>query len=420
MSVRPMKWLGVIVLIGILAFAATVHAETPVVKTSIGSMSIFGNFQAGFNYYIGDEVLGSVTDTKGNAAPGAVDRGKDLEFRLRLIRFGFKGFILQDKITYFLQIEGNSNEAVQLRDAQLGFKYIPYTTFLIGRYLPHFQYWTPIHTGKTFFVEYPMMNQFFGIQRHTGFDIAFNHKYVDAYLGVYNGHDFRNMAAVLNPTDRVDANGDALGLGNPAWNTDENTAKDIYFSVDGKPIKGLDIWAGVWYGTPLDYYENDEGELIAHNATITAFDAGAGYVADWGLRIWAEFFMSQLSYDSAYFNNGSKEDRADDTYELNSMSYYVRLGYNIKSVSGVPLEFLVQYDYLDPDTLNDEEKHGADDERTEITGGVNYYIQDYNAMIYLNYIAKMEAYKDLLNKAGDDVQDGLDNDEIRVLFQVSF
>ncbi|MCP4583468.1 MAG: hypothetical protein GY839_17810 [candidate division Zixibacteria bacterium] len=152
--------------------------------------------------------------------------------------------------------------------------------------------------------------------------------------------------------------------------------KDIYFNVNGKPIDGLDIFAGIWYGSPADYFENDEGELIAHNATMMAINGGAGYIADFGLRAWAEIFYGDLAYDSAQAPDGS-QDRDDDTYELNSMSYYIRLAYNIESVSGVPLEFLVQYDYLDPDTLNDEDKHGYKDEFTHVTGGINYYIKDW-------------------------------------------
>ena len=401
------------ILLLLFATAGTAAADVEVVKTGFGTMSLTANFQAGFNWYLGDETLGTTTDGQGNTVFQAQDRPSDMEFYLKRARLGFKGEVVEDKVKYFLQLEGANEDAVQMLDLKVGFKYIPFTTIWIGRFLPHYQHWTPKHTGRLYMIDYPLAYQFFGVQRHTGLDIAFNHQYVDINLGVNNGHNYNNYMAVLDPGDRT-----LTALGNQTWN-EENTAKDIYFNVNGKPIQGLDIFAGLWYGTPLDYFENDQGELLAHNASVLAIDAGFGYVADYGVRLWGEFFYSMLTYDSGSPPDGSL-DRADDTYELTSMSYCVRAGYSIEHVSGVPMEFLVQYDFLDPDILNDEDKHGADDELTYVTAGVNYYIKDWHAMLYLNYIYKMEAWKDVVNLAGDDTQDGIFNDELKILAQIAF
>jgi hypothetical protein len=403
----------IIPVIAVIVFliAANAAAEVEVVKTGYGSMSVGANFQVGFNYYIGDEQL----DT--TAAAQAVDRPEDMEFYLKRVRLAFKGDVIDQKVKYFLQFEAKDQEGVDLADVKVGFKYIPFTTIWFGRFLPHFQHWTPQNTARLYLVDYPLAYQHFGVQRHTGLDIEFNHDYVDINLGVNNGHNFNNYTNYLEPQDR------GLGtLGTQTWG-DENTAKDIYFNVNGKPADGLDIFAGLWYGTPLDFFEDDEGELIAHNATLMAVNAGVGYVADYGVRLWGEFFYSQLTYDSVASNNVDI-DRLDDTYELTSMSYYVRAGYSIESVSGVPLEFLVQYDWLDPDTANDMELDGhamsEQDDLTYITAGINYYLSDWHAMLYLNYIYKQEQWEDVLNKAGDDTQTGIANDELKFVAQIAF
>ena len=41
-------------------------------------------------------------------------------------------------------------------------------------------------------------------------------------------------------------------------------------------------------------------------------------------------------------------------------------------------------------------------------------------MIYLNYIHKIETREDVLNLAGDDTQTGLNNDEVKILWQIAF
>ena len=397
-----------------MSLASLASADMEVVESSFGSMVLSGNFQAGFNFYIGDEQLNE-------ANYQAADRSSDMEFYLNRVRFVVMGQVVDEKVKYFMQLEAANQAGVQLADMKLGFSYIPYTTIWVGRWLPHFQHWTPVHTGRHFLIDYPLAHQFFGVQRHTGLEVEFNHEYVDIYLMVNNGHNYNNFLAVVDPGNRVGADGSALDtLGNQGWN-EENSAKDIYFTVNGKPTKGLDIFASVWYGTPVDYFENDQGELIEHNASFIALDGGVGYVADYGVRLWAEVFYSMMNFDSGAPPDGST-DRLDDTYELTSMSYYVRAGYNLKHVSGVPMEFLVQYDWLDPDTLNDDQKHAASetDELTYITAGINYYIQDYHAMLYLNYIYKMEAWEDVANKAGDDTQNGINNDILKFMAQIAF
>ena len=409
------KLIFIFTIAALLAFGTTAFAEEAV-NTGFGSLTIGGFFQAGFNFYVGDEL----PETQYTPAGAATDRYEDFEFVLKRARLIFKGHIIDEKIMYFTQTQWEKQSGAAVLDAKMGFKYIPYTTIWLGRILPQFTWW--LSSAKLALIDRPLLSGYWhNVQRQTGFDVAFSHDYVDANFGVFNGRNFGNMAGVLSPGDRtaVDANGNAA-LGNATWE-DENTGKDIYLNVIGKPIAGLKIWAGLWYGMPLDYMEVDEGENVAHNASVMAIDAGAEYMADFGLRANAELLYATLSYDSAP-ETDPEGDRADDTYELTSMGYYVLLGYNLKSVTGVPLEFLVQYDYLDPDTMNDEDKHPASetDALTYVTGGVTYYIEGHHAKLQLNYVYKMEEWEDVANKKGDDTQDGVSNDVIKFQAQVAF
>jgi len=411
------KTLIFIVTVLLIAFAQGAFADAEVVTASFGTMSLSGNLQVGYNWYIGNESYGRGP----NGESQAVEGPSDMEFYLKRVRLVWKGQVIDEKVKYFVQLENAKQTGVELADIKLGFKYIPYTTVWVGRFLPHFMHWTNKHTGRLYLIDYPLSYRYFGIQRHTGIDIDFNHQYIDITLSVTNGHNYNNMAASLMPAGRVDSNGNALDtLGPQTWG-DENTAKDIYFRVDGKPIKDMNISAAVWYGSPLDYFENDQGDKIEHNATAMAINGAFVYNPEWGLRLAGEVLYSTLSYDSQILDaNGDLVDRDDDTYELKGLSYYARAGYNIETVSGVPFEFLIQYDHLNPDLEDDEEIHGYQDEETNITAAVNYYLMDYHAMIYLNYIHKIETREDVLNLAGDDTQTGLNNDEVKILWQIAF
>lgn len=426
------KSVALVVGIVVLGFVGIGFADVEVVKTGYGSLTIGANFQVGFNWYLGDELLGELTDENGNVqfdsdgnpVRQAKDRESDMEFYLKRARLVLKGSVISEKVKYMLQLEGKSETGVQLADMKLGFKYIPFTTIWVGRYLPHFQYWTPINTGRLYLIDYPLMYDLFGVQRHIGLDIAFNHQYVDICAAIYNGHDYNNMYQYLQPDGRpVDAEGNQT-LGNQDW-SEENTAKDYMFSIDGKPIDNMHIFAGLWYGNPLDYFEYDNGDAIEHDAAVLAVNGGFGYIPSWGLRLWAEVFYSQLRFDPDMVDPNDQVglvSRNEDTIAIDSISYYVRLGYNLEHHTGVPIEFLVQYDWLDPDMENNKTVHvwSDQDELTEITAGMNLYLADWHAMMYINYIARLEAWKDVRTKDNKNMRTGIENDELKVMWQVAF
>jgi hypothetical protein len=256
------------------------------------------------------------------------------------------------------------------------------------------------------------MNNFLGVQRQTGLNVGVNHKYFEIDFGAFNGRNEPSLS--LNPADR---GGAPLGLNSQTQWRDENTAKDAYASAAIKPLDGLRIFGGYWYGRPLDYFETKDGERTAHNADIGIINGGACYYSPVGLSLWAEVMSEHVRFDS-HTSTDPNVSRTSDTFEYDALSYYGMAAFNFKN-QGVPFEIVGRYDFLDPDTMNDAKKHGKDDEETDITAGFNYYIQSYYAMLALNYIYKSEN-AEVLNKKLDDTQSGVANDEIEFQVQVAF
>jgi len=103
------------------------------------------------------------------------------------------------------------------------------------------------------------------------------------------------------------------------------------------------------------------------------------------------------SNEDGYTHNSTVED-------LKSMGFYGHAEYKVNEQFGV----LGRFDHLDPNTDGDAKA----DAWTWITFGVNHYIDSWNAMIYLNYIMKMEQ---------DDwgATETIKNDVVMLQFQVA-
>ncbi|NLH47310.1 MAG: hypothetical protein GX444_01760 [Myxococcales bacterium] len=386
-------------------------AEQQSVNAGFGSATLNGLFKAGFNYYVGDETLGA--DKDGN--PQAMDNGKDMEFTVNYFQLGVNGWVVDKHVTYLATMTADTTAgSVSLLDLKLGFLYIPYTGIYVGRIKPDMTYHGTINSGTFKTIEMPLMNRnIFGRQRQTGLNLNLDTKYLAANLGVYNGRQYTPALIAPGGTDPV-GNVDYL---------DQNTGKDIHFGLIGKPpVEGLNIRANLWYGTPLDANEVKDGELTNHNVSVMFLNGGVDYLAPFGLTLIGELFYGTYAWDSKDPATNFEDDRADDTYELTTMSYYLMAGYNFGPVFEVPVEIVARYDYLDPDTLNDKEKHPASeqDALTDIVGGVNYYIKGYNAMLSLNYIYRGEEWEKVLTKKGDDDQTGIANDQLKLQAQVMF
>lgn len=421
-----MKKLLVILIVATMVFAATNAFAANEVKTKIGALTIGATFKAGLNYYIGDEYL---------SGGQAMDRESDMTFTINTFLVKFGGWVLDERVTYlaiifakdgsFNAITGvddednpvmgsyKDNQGLQVLDMKLGFHYIPYTGIYVGHMLPAMTYFNnlPAHFFKT--IEQPLMNTYvFPRTRQTGLNFGLVSPYIEANLGIYNGRQFMPARAPV---------GARLPMGNTTY-VDQNTAKDIHFGVIGKPpVDGLKVRANLWYGMPVDEFENDEGELIAYNATVMFINAGVDYLAPFGLTAVFDLLYGTYAWESTLPPFVDTADRDDDTFDLTTMSYYLMAAYNFGPLFEVPVEVLLRYDYLDPDTLNDEDLGlGYKDALTDITAGVNYYIEGYNAMLSLNYIYHGEEWEEITNKAGDDTQDGISNDTIKLQAQVAF
>lgn len=411
-------WGLAIVLLG----AGVASADMEPVKVGFGSLQLSGLFQAGFRYYIGDEYAATrdvdlnhdgeiAADGTESNIPAAMDRTSDMEFYVRRARIAFKGTIVDERVGYFFQTEFVDNESYVL-DARLAFSYIPYTTISIGRFVPKFTYWAPMNKAYTYLIELPQMNDFLGVQRQTGVNVGVFHKYFEVDFGAFNG---RNEPGIpINPVDRAGA---PLGTNTQdVWN-DENTAKDVYAAFAIKPVDGLRIFGGYWYGMPLDYFEEKDGDMVAHNAKVGIVNGGAAYLANFGLHLWGEAMYQTVRFDSSPSTDPNGE-RPDDTFEYSALSWYAMAGYNFKN-SGVPFEVLARYDSLDPDTTNDEKTHGDKDAVTHLTAGFNYYIEDFFAVMSVNYIYKAEEVE-LLDKKLVEDQTGVFNDELELQMQIHF
>lgn len=415
-----MKKLMVIAVAMLMVFGATTvfAADEEAVKTGIGSLKVSGAIKAGFNYYIGNEQLGQIqtagADTPDDVsddtyAAGVTDRGTDMEFVMNFVTLGFKGWVIDERIQYYIALSGTTQD-VSVCDAWMSFNYIPYTAIRVGYQLPSMTYWNNLPTTQFQTIDSPLMNRtIFTRQRETGLAFLLATKYIDATLGFFNGRQYNYYFAL--PTGATDP------LGSGTFSGDQNNGKDIHLGVIGKPpVDGLNLHAHLWYGTPEDYEEVEDGEITEHNATVMMINFGADYLAPFGLTAIFDFLYAMYNWEDKVVDT----ERTDDTYEFTAMSYYLQVGYNFGPVFEVPVEIILRYDYLDPDTMNDEEKHGDKDALTDIVGGINYYIKGYNAVLSMNYIYHGEEYEDVMNLAGDDVQDGVANDELKLQAQIAF
>ena len=168
------------------------------------------------------------------------------------------------------------------------------------------------------------------------------------------------------------------------FSEDKNDAKDVLLGVDlMKPIPASKIHVGVnaWLGNLL----MSEADDIA----TTIFGGVLEYLGD-QIEVGGEFLMR------------TTESGVEGVDDVSSMGFYGQAKYMFNPEWAV----LGRYDNVDPNTDVD------DDAETWITLGVNHYINSWHAMIYLNYIMKMEQ-----NDWGAD--EAFDNDLIVLQFQVA-
>jgi hypothetical protein len=454
-----------------VAFADDKKDDQGAVNTSLGQLSVYGTFKAGFNYNVGNQELQVGTPTTSTDKKTGITtvtqplqaaiRNSDMSFSVDWFELGVKGWVLDKGVTYAISVLGVDNatsysggnpvSTIQVLDMKLGFHYIPYVGIYIGRIIPAFCYYNSIPAAAYKTIEQPFINQYMvPSDWQTGLNLGLVTDYVDANLGVYNGRQFNPQ--VLGVWGFL-PQGAANPVGNPATNWgDQNTAKDIHFGVIGKPLAGMGkehvddmrIRASLWYGMPLDGFKKDSSNnVVAHNAAVTMINADLDYLGPFGLTVIGEVLYAQYVWDKKLPPNfttdrlGMWTGKADSTANtLTSLSYNLMAAFNFGPLFRVPIELLVRYDWFDPDTLNNAKQRptSVNDQLTDLTGGFNYYIKSYSAMIRLDYIHHMQQWKtysvntspttvyqmNMENVRGNGNQVGIQDDELKLEAQVSF
>ena len=349
-----------------LFVASVACAQMADIKVGKGDLKIGAILQAGLDYSLADDTT----------ATGA--QNVNGQFTLNRARFLFWGTIVPDKVKYFVQTE--TRNGVGALDYKMTFvDYIPQTEITVGRFLPSFTYYMPRHTGKLDMINYPLFliasktpegvkGNFwdYAMWRQTGVQIT---------TKVENFADWAFTGGLFNgPADNI---------------ADNNDAKDVLLRADFMPktdFGKIVIGGHAWLGNLLLADDEDcaynrfgfFGVLMHEKATVVA-----------------ELVMG--SDEEAHFDAAKNEwtDRS-------SMGFYGHAEYKVNPEIGI----LGRFDFFDQNTDVD------DNAWTWITFGVNYYIESYNAMMYLNFIHKEEQ-----NDWG--AKESLDNDVIQLQFQVS-
>lgn len=356
-----------------LLVVSLVSAEMAEIKVGKGTLKMGGILQAGYTYHLEDL------------------EGFD-SFTLNRARFLFWGDIVPDKVKYFVQLDHRGGTSVL--DYKARFFYIPKTEIAVGRFLPNFTLFMPVSTAKLEMINYPLTTQKFAVWRQVGIQTTTKTEYIDFNLGVLNGADQPNNFS------------------------DNNDAKDFLLRADIKPpIEQATVRFGgyAWIGMALPTYTMFGGTDSAitytfPEETLERNRFGGFAKVDYKvteqvtLKFRGEFLMASTE--------SLCDTLIDSVTSVDAQAFFIHLGVQpcLKS------EFLVRYDYYDPNTdMSYEAGVTADDEISWITGGVNYYLEGLNSMFYLNYIHKMESGK---NADGSDRK--VDNDLVVAQVQILF
>lgn len=268
--------------------------------------------------------------------------GVESEFRNNRARLWLKGEIMPEKFYFVSQFD--MARSAPLLDFKFIYAGLPYNTEIaFGRMKPNFTYYMPRHTGMQDMVLYPLHTKYYGMEWQMGTQTTTKiSKLFKFDLGIFNGQDVKDNTG------------------------DHDKYKDFFFRGDltelnagpGKLTAALYGWIG---GT-----ENTvEGGMFKHNRMGLLMRYAA---SDWHVQ--GEYIDAR---DEEAAGLAAFDERA-------SNSYYIQGAYKLWMEK--KLEFLARYDYLDTDSDID------DNEVNWTTVGLNYYLNSYKTMLYLNYIIR--------------------------------
>jgi hypothetical protein len=321
-------------------------AQMAEVKVGKGSLKIGGILQAGFTFNLEDEDVNQYANS----------------FTLNRARFLFWGDIVPDKVKYFVQTDHTLG--ISVLDYKAQFFYIEKTEIAFGRFLPNFTLYMPYSTAALEMINYPLTTLRYAVWRQVGIQTTTKTEYVDFNLGIFNGYPANNFS-------------------------DDNDAKDFLGRVEFKPPiqKGSATVGGyAWLGNakpPATYgqqtVDNPDEKTLKMNRFGGFAKVDYKASANVTLKFRGEFLMASTE--------GLCYAHVDSVCTVDGQAFFVHA-----AVQPSPnVEILARYDFHDPDKDMEFVKDGTnDDEEAWLTAGVNYYFEGINAMIYLNFIHKME------------------------------
>ena len=338
----------------------------------------------------GDMKVGAILQSRYDYSLVEDEDGINGQFTLNRARLLVSGSV-SSKVKYFIQTEFmNSGSTTGILDYKMILvDYIPKTSIIIGRFLPAWTKYMPMHTGKLDFINYPLFVSGGGCVSEYGGASAAAFDCGD--WAVWRQVGFQTDTNIENDFGMWKFNVglfNGMGTNNIHQNntSDANDAKDVLVGAHlYKPIPASKIHVGLnaWLGNLLLTDDADK--------SINMFGGILEYMGK-QITVGGEVFMKTI------------ENPVEGEDDFKSMGFYGQGKYMINPEWGV----LARYDFVDPDTDSEAEK----DAETWITVGVNHYIESWHAMIYLNYIMKMEQ---------DDwgAPESIDNDLIVLQFQVA-
>ncbi len=332
------KIILVVIMLGGVAYPTGLMAGEPV-TVGFGSLNIGGIFQTTASWYEMDN--------------------SPWEFNLKRARILMSGVLIPEKVKFVAQ--GDAVVSPALLDSKLIFIGVPNLELTVGRFVPNFTHYMPMHTGKLDFINYPMTTTSYAMWRQTGIQATYSTQYVDVHAGIFNGYQFDETSAALKGND---------------WE-DDNDAKDFLVRLDVKPCKSMKLALFNWAGKSYDAELDDDFTVNRLGATFTAT-------------------INPFSFISEYVMGST--DYARNTEKTDSYAFMLQGIYTVTT----PFEVLFRYDLYDGDTDR------SDDGVSLYTAGMNYMIEKFYVKLHLNYIMKAEE--------GEDI----DNDEIVAMIQYCF
>lgn len=266
-----------------------------------------------------------------------------------------------------------------LQDLYLQFVSVPHLVLKVGQFKRPLGFEGPYSSAKLMFDERAQVSQALtGDNRDLGFmaTLSLDPAKLTMDLGIFNG------TPIVSGATRI-----ASGVNED----DQNGWKDLILRIGAQPIKGLEIGVSGLYGV--------EGVLHPGDDPGSATDLRYG--------AWIRFSNDRIDLRAegmaqAFNVEGAPIAHATGAYVLGEYRVIPKLGLGAR------------FDVFDG-TQNTDGDRSAN---YNVTGGVNYYLDDYHAKLQLAYTASIEG--DLSDVDTDPNSGQTADDQVNLVAQVAF